>query len=376
MNFVVVLKRKKTGVLGFFQELNQAVVGLSKIKLREKVTFFQLLAVMINAGVPIIRSLYVLSDQANNPRFKNVIRHLAKQMEQGMTLSDSMNDYPNVFKQAERGMIASGEASGNLNSILKDLAANAEKAAYISSKVKGAMIYPAAITMIMLVALGLILTLVVPKLTEFFDSAGQQLPLVTRILVGTSEWAQSNWYFVLAAVIALIAGMSFLSRTKNGKYQIDRALLYMPVFGKILRQLMVARFARMLASLIDAGIPIVKGLEINANAVGNAVYKRRINFASQDVAQGIQLGDNLTGNAFLFPPMVASMILVGEQTANLNEVANKLAEYYESEVDNKVAALSKLLEPLIVVVMGSIVAFIVAAVMLPIIGLSDLASSI
>lgn len=127
---------------------------------------------------------------------------------------------------------------------------------------------------------------------------------------------------------------------------------------------------------MDAGIPIVKGLEINANAVGNAVYKRRINFASQDVAQGIQLGDNLTGNAFLFPPMVASMILVGEQTANLNEVANKLAEYYESEVDNKVAALSKLLEPLIVVVMGSIVAFIVAAVMLPIIGLSDLASSI
>lgn len=370
-------KKKSKGPGGNpLARLNELLVSFTRIRLQEKVTFFQLLAVMINSGVPIIRSLYVLSDQNTNPRFKVVIRHLAKEMEQGKSLSDAMQHYKKVFTEAERGMIASGEASGNLNDILKDIAKQAEKSAHILSKVKGAMIYPAAIFSILMVALFLMLTMVVPKLTELFTESGSALPWTTDLLIRASEWAQSYWYLALIMIIALIGGLIMVGRTAKGRYSMDLALLYVPVFGKLVRKLMISRFARLLASLMDAGIPIVKALEINANAVGNSVYKRRIEFASQDVAQGIQLGENLTGNDFLFPPMVSSMVLVGEQTANLSQVATKIADFYEGEVDTAVASLSKLMEPLILVVMGSIVGFIVAAVMQPIMALSDISSVI
>lgn len=365
---------KKGGVLDWYNKVNEFVMGLSGVKLQEKVTFYQLLAVMINSGVPIIRSLYVLSDQTKNIHFKKIIRALAQKMEEGSSFSDSMKNYPKVFDDAEIGMIASGEASGNLNDILKDIAKQKENGARIVSKVKGAMMYPAAIILIMIIALFLMLTTVVPKLSSLFAEGGSDLPTSTRILINSSEFAQSYWYVIAFAAAAIAIGFIAFRRSKKGKYTTDLALLYLPIFGKLVRQLMIARFTRMLASLMDAGLPIVKALEINANALGNEVYKKRVMFASQDVAQGIPLGENLTNNEFLFPPMVASMILVGEQTANLSEVSNKIANYYESEVDTAVSSLSKLMEPVILVVMGGAVGFIVAAIMQPIMSLSDMSS--
>lgn len=365
-------KKKKISIAS----INEALAKLTKIKLRDKVTFYQLLAVMINSGVPIIRSLYVLSDQSKNPRLKAIIRQLAKRMEEGVSLSEAMEAHSSIFNEAERGMIASGEASGNLNEILHDIARQSEKAAIILSKVKGAMMYPLAIIIIMFIALFLMLTMVVPKITQLFTEGGQELPTTTKMLISASDFAITSWETIVIAILVLFIGLSVAKRSKKGKYTMDVLLLRLPVFGKLVRQLMISRFARMLASLMNSGIPIVKALEINANAVGNEVYKKRIQFASQDVAQGIPLGENLTANEFLFPPMVASMILVGEQTANVTEVATKIAEYYESEVDTMVGALSKLMEPIILVVMGSIVGFIVSAVMQPIMALSDLSAVI
>jgi type IV pilus assembly protein PilC len=362
--------------INFFVRLNDIVVGWTKISLREKVTFYQLLATMINAGMPIIRSLYVLSDQMNNLKLKRVIRELALEMEEGKSLSVAMERFDSVFSSAERGMITSGEASGNLNEILKDIAKQAEKSAAIISKVKGAMIYPASILLIMFACLYLILTLVVPKLTELFTAGGKELPLNTQILLKASDIAQNSWEFVLVFIALAVAGLYFMRRSKQGRYTIDMALLYMPLFGKLLRELMVARFSRLLASLISSGVPIVHALEIDANALGNEVYKRRVQFAAQDVSQGIPLGENLNGTPFLFPPMVASMVLVGEQTAKINEIASKIADYYEEEVDTAVASLSKLMEPLILVVMGLMVGFIVSAIMMPIISLTDFVGSI
>ena len=367
-------KKKKKGNL--YVRLNEYLVGMTRIKLGDKVMFFQLLAVMINAGVPIIRSLYVLSDQNKNPRMKEVIRALAKKMEEGTSLSKAMEEYGNVFNEAERGMIASGEASGNLNDILHDIARQAEKTATILSKVKGAMIYPAAIICIMIIALFLMLTMVVPKISNLFSDTGQELPLSTKALIAASDWAQHSWLTVFIIIIAAVVGFILFRRSKKGKKHLDFALLYVPIFGKLVRQLMVARFTRLLASLMNAGLPIVKALEINANAVGNEIYKERINYAAQDVAQGIPLGENLTNDDFLFPPMVASMILVGEQTANLSEVSTKVAMHYEAQVDNMVDSLSKLMEPIILVVMGGAVGFIVSAIMQPIMALSDLSSVI
>ncbi len=365
--------KKKTNV---FEQLNNAVIGWTKISLREKVTFFQLLGVMINAGMPIIRSLYVLSDQLQNLKLKLVIRKLAVEMEEGKSLSQAMEDHPSVFTQADRGMIASGEASGNLNAILHDLAHQSEKSALIISKVRGAMIYPAAILTIMAICLFLILTMVVPKLTDLFTSGGKELPTSTQLLMKASELAQNYWGTIILFALVLILALLGLRQTKQGRYSIDLFLLYTPIFGKLLRELMVSRFARMLSSLMKAGVPIVHALEIDANALGNSVYTQRVSYAAQDVAQGIPLGENLSGSDFLFPPMVASMVLVGEQTANLSEVSSKVADYYEEEVDNAVASLSKLMEPMILVVMGGMVGFIVAAIMQPIISLSDVASSL
>lgn len=361
---------------GFIKKLNEMVARLNGVKLREKVTFFQLLAVMINAGVPIIRALYVLSDQSKNPYLKIIIRQMGKDMEEGGTFADAMGAYPRVFTEAEQGMVASGEASGNLNDILKDIARQAEKSARIISKVKGAMVYPIAIIFIMAVALFIMLTMVVPKLEGLFTEGGKELPKTTQILLDLSSWAQNSWLTIVIVGVLLVAIFSFARRKKQVKYGLDYALLRMPIFGKLVRQLMISRFSRMLASLMDAGIPIVKALEINAKALGNGVYERRVLFASQDVSQGIPLGENLTDNEFLFPPMVSSMVSVGEQTSNLSEVANKIADYYEEEVDTAVASLSKLMEPVILVVMGSAVGFIAAAIMQPIMALSDLSGVI
>lgn len=369
-------EERPKGLKACYEHYNKKFQSLGRVKLKEKVVFFQLLAVMINAGVPLIRSIYVLSDQATTVKMKTVIRSLAQSMEEGVRLSESMNAHPKVFTEAERGMIASGEASGNLNMILHDLAKQAEKNQIIVSKVKGAMVYPVAILVVMSIALFLMLTLVVPKIEVLFTDGGADLPMSTQLLIKASEIAQNQWQIVILLVLALLGGLALVRRSERGRYSIDLAMLYLPIFGPLLRKLMVSRFTRLLSSLMNAGLPIVKALEINANALGNAVYKRRIEFAAQDVSQGIPLGENLTESKLLFPPMVASMVLVGEQTANLSEVSSKIADHYENEVDTAVASLSKLMEPLILVVMGLMVGFVVAAVMQPILSLSDLASTL
>lgn len=348
--------------------------SVQKISAKERATFFQLLAVMINSGVPLIRSLYVLADQTKNPRFKIIIRKLALGMEEGQRLSEVMADFDYVFAEAERGMIASGEASGNLGGILVDLANNAEKSAQIIAKVRNAMLYPVVIILIMITSIIIMLTMVVPKLTQLFSDAGSSLPLTTQILLRASNFTKVAWPFMLIIAIGVVIGIYFMRREKRGKYTIDMIVLRTPIFGGIMKKLMLARFSRMLSSLMASGIPIVRALNIDAKALGNEVYRQRIYFAAQDVSQGIPLGENLQDNEFLFPPMVSSMVLVGEQTANLSKVSEKIAIHYENEVDASVEALSKVMEPVILVVMGLVVGFIVAAVMQPIIAISDLSS--
>ncbi len=369
-------KRKSRVNLAIFKQINAAFANLTPIKIKDKVTFFHLLAVMINSGMPIIRSLYVLSEQLANPKFAGIVRQLAQKMEEGKSLSEAMNDYSGVFGESERGMIASGEASGNLNQILKTLAVQTEKGATLITKVKGAMIYPAAIMVVVIAAMLLILTLVVPQISSIFEESGKELPLTTQILIAASDFAQSSWYLIIVGLVAAVLGFYLFSKTKRGRYLIHYGILWIPIFGTIVKKVMVARFARMLGVLLKAGIPIVRGLEINANAMGNEIYKKRILFISQDVSQGIPIGENLSNSEWLFPPMVASMILVGEKTANIVDVSEKIADFYEMEVDTAVSSLSKLMEPVILVVMGLVVGFLVSAIMQPIIALSDVASVI
>ncbi len=366
-----VTQKKPSRISQLFDSLKEIANSFQKVSLRDKVTFFQLLSVMINAGVPIIRSLYVLADQLTNANFKAIIRRIAASMEEGISLSEAMEEYDNLFSQAERGMIASGEASGNLDEILKDIAKQAEKNAYILSKVRNAMIYPAVIICIMIISAIVMLTVVIPKLSSLFMSVGEDLPFATQVLMRLSDFAKVGWPFLIFLVAAAGIGLHFARKYRKSKLVLDLFILHIPIFGIIIRNLMIARFNRALSSLLQAGIPIVRALKITGDSLGNEVYKERIYYAAQDVAQGIPLGENLIGNDFIFPPMVSSMVLVGEQTANLTEVTTKIAEHYEEQIDNAVTGLSKVIEPIILLFMGVMVGFLVMAIMQPIIKISD-----
>ncbi len=362
-------------IVDLYNKFNMYLQSMNKIKIADKVTFFELLSVMINAGVPLIRALYVLSDQSKNVRLKYIIRDMAQRVEKGMKLSETMLAYPKVFAEAEVGMVKSGEATGKLNTVLRQIADQTQKSASLVSKVKGAMIYPIAVICIMIGALVVMLVVVVPKISGIFEESGGELPTSTKVLMTASDIAQ-NSYIEVGVIVAILAGLFWLfKQTKTGKYQIDNLLLRLPIFGEMMRKLAISRFARNLSSLMQSGIAIVQALEINASAVGNEVYKKRILMAAEDVAQGIPLGENLTDSTFLFPDMVVSMITIGEQTAKVDEVADKIADYYEEQVDDMISGLSKLLEPVILVVMGLGVGGLVAAVMQPIMSLTDVGNA-
>jgi len=270
-------------LVDLYSKLNMYLQSMNKIKIADKVTFFELLSVMINAGVPLVRALYVLSDQVQNVKLRLIIRDMAKKVEKGTKLSDTMNNFPKVFGEAEVGMVRSGEATGKLNKVLRQIADQTQKSASLLSKVKGAMIYPAAIICIMIGALIVMLVVVVPKISDIFSQSETELPTSTKVLIAMSDTAKNSYVEVI--IVVTILGLAFwlFKQTKTGKYQLDNLLLHMPIFGLMLRKLAVSRFARNLASLMQSGIPIVRALEINASAVGNEVYKKRIIMAAEDV---------------------------------------------------------------------------------------------
>ncbi len=367
---------QRKGLVGLYQSLNEMVQSFTTIPMKDKVTFFQLLAIMIAAGVPLVKSLYVLANQTKNMRFRKVVATMAQNVESGRTLSESMGAFHNVFDDAQIGMIRAAEASGKLIEILKDIAHQAEKAAAITSKVKGAMIYPAVVFTMMSGAVIVILTMVIPKIMELFTQTNAKLPASTLTLLAISDFLRNHSVLLVIGLMIFIGVFSLWKKTSAGRYQWHNVALHIPVFGRMLRGMAISRFTRALSSLLTSGIPIVEALTINADAIGNDVYRRRIVLASEDVARGIPLAENLTESNFLFPEMVVSMIAIGEQTAELHNVAGKIADYYEDEVDQMAANMSKLLEPIIMGVMGVVVGGLIVSVMQPIFSLMDVVGNI
>lgn len=369
--------KDRPSLLKTYQAWNDKLQSaMTTIKTKDKVSFFQLLAIMLGAGVPLIRSLYVLSEQLKNSRLKIAVRRMAEKVESGKSFSEAMEDFNGIFTDAQVGMVHAGEESGRLNQVLKQIAIQVEKSAAIASKIKGAMIYPIAIFSIMFVAVFVILTFVVPQLMDLFTQSNAELPMSTKILLTASD-AATLYYKQVFGGIVVVAGLIYLwKKTPGGKYTWHNLILHVPVFGALLRYVSISRFSRGLSSLIQSGIPIVRALQINAEAVGNEVYKKRILLAAEDVSRGIPLAENLTDSSFLFPEMLVSMVAIGEQTAELAPVADKIADYYEAEVDQMAANMSKLLEPFIMVTMGVIVGGLILAVMQPIFSLLDVVGTL
>ncbi|MFA6917714.1 MAG: type II secretion system F family protein [Candidatus Gracilibacteria bacterium] len=360
----------------FFGGINQFLIAHSSINDNIKSTFYHLLSVMINAGIPMVNALKALAQQeVQNPRMMMIVYGLAEQVEAGKKLSDAMFVHPDIFAEKDIGMVRSGEASGQLANTLENLANDTLKAYEIKGKIKSAMTYPIVVMGLLLCVFVVMMIFVIPKLTELFSSFGKELPLLTRVVVGMSNFMVSQKLLLAFGVIALLFAFSIFRKTDFGRYYLDLFKLKVPLFGQLFRKAYLSRFARSLSNLLSSGLSIVTTLEIVANSVGNEIYRKKLLLATEDIKQGIPLAETLAESDF-FPPMLLSMIEVGEKTAQLDTILNKVADFYENEVSTSINGLSKLLEPLILVVIGVSVGLIVGAIMMPIMDMSSLAGGV
>ena len=335
------------------------------VKMRDIVIFTRQFSTMINAGLPLVQALDILANQSENPALKEVTRQVMFDVESGNTVADALRKHPKAFSDLYVNMVAAGEAGGILDTILMRLAVFMEKNDALVRKVKGAMIYPGVIISVAAIAITVLLVFVIPTFESMFNSAGIELPLPTRIVIGLSRGLKSYWYILIGAVIGLFVSIKRYYATPGGKLTIDRLLLKMPVLGDVLRKSAVSRLTRTLGTLISSGVSILDGLEITAKTSGNRVIQDAIMESRASIAGGETIAAPLKKSA-VFPPMVISMIAVGEQTGGLDEMLTKIADFYDEEVDAAVSGLLALMEPVMIVFLGVVVGGMVVAMYLPI----------
>jgi len=335
------------------------------IKTRDIVIFTRQFATMINSGLPLVQSLDILAEQTENQALRKTISEVLYDVESGHTLADAMRRHDRVFTELYVNMVAAGEAGGILDTILLRLATFLEKNDALVRKIKGAMIYPAVIFSVAGAAILILLIFVIPTFQQMFESAGIPLPLPTRIVIGMSQFLQSYWWAVGAGAIAAVLGIRQYYRTSQGQLVIDRILLAMPILGDLQRKAAVARFTRTLGTLVSSGVSILEGLEITAKTAGNRVIHDAVMGSRASIAGGETIAGPLKESG-VFPPMVVQMINVGEQTGGLDEMLEKIADFYDEEVDAAVAAMLAAMEPIMIVFLGVIVGGMIVAMYLPI----------
>ena len=344
----------------------------NKTKIKDLVVFSRELSTMISAGVPLPRSLETLADQAENKYFKEVISSVNHDVESGIALGDALAKHPKVFSEVYVNMVRAGEAGGILDDIMKRLATQVEKDATIRHKIKGAMAYPMVILSVTILAFFGIMLVIMPKISKIITDLGgpdAHLPIYTRIMIGASGFIQHNILFIIVAIALGIFAFKHYINTEKGKYNWHKALLRSPIIGKVITKIIVARFARTFSSLMGAGVSVLDSLDITGKAVGNRVIQKELEEVSKNVRNGQPLGKQLLA-ADYFPPIVGQMLQVGEETGKIDEILVKVADFYEEEVDTVIDSLASIIEPLMIIVLGSLVGMIAASVMGPIAGLS------
>src|SRR5437870_3399327 len=335
------------------------------VKIRDVVVFTRQFSTMINAGLPLVQALDILSQQTENKILADTTRQVVYDVESGQTLADALRKHPKAFSDLYVNMVAAGEAGGILDTILIRLAEFLEKNDAIVRKVKGAMIYPGVILSVAVIAIAVLLIFVIPTFQNMFASVNLQLPLPTRIVIGASNVLKQYWWAIIGAIGAGVFGLNRYYQTAPGRLQIDTLLLKLPVLGDVLRKSAVSRFTRTLGTLISSGVSILDGLEITAKTAGNRVIQDAIMESRASIAGGETISAPLKKSA-VFPPMVISMIAVGEQTGGLDEMLTKIADFYDEEVDAAVSGLLALMEPMMIVFLGVVVGGMVVSMYLPI----------
>jgi type IV pilus assembly protein PilC len=345
------------------------MIAHQKVKTKQKVIFFRLLATMANAGLPVMKSLAILQKQEKHPVMLGTYTKIVENIKMGKNLSSTLREASKSFSDAEASIIESGEKTGRLNTALIQLADQVEKIDSISKKIKGALIYPCAIILVMFGSVTVLMTMVVPKLIELFGDRSK-LPPLTQFLISTSDIFVAYWWLMIIIIVGTIIAISIWKETEEGKYRFDSMLLKLPIFGPVLRKVILSKFSRVLSNLLGSGISIVESLRIVSEVVDNEVYRQRILVLREDVKRGIKIGESLEDDS-LFPDMLVQMIKVGEETAKLDSIILKLADFYDEEVDNTINSINKSLEPIIIVTMAIVVGFIAVGIMQPIMNLSE-----
>jgi len=336
-----------------------------RIKMRDIVIFTRQFSTMINAGLPLVQALDILAQQSENPALKDITRQVVFDVESGNTVADALRKQPRAFSDLYVNMVAAGEAGGILDTILMRLAVFMEKNDALVRKVKGAMIYPGVIMSVAVIAITVLLVFVIPTFADMFASANIALPLPTRIVIALSGFLKHFWWMIIGGAGAIFYGFKQYYATADGKLNVDRAMLKFPVLGDVLRKSSVSRFTRTLGTLISSGVSILDGLEITAKTAGNRVVQDAIMESRASIAGGETIAAPLKKSQ-VFPPMVISMIAVGEQTGGLDEMLSKIADFYDEEVDAAVSGLLALMEPVMIVFLGIVVGGMVVAMYLPI----------
>jgi type IV pilus assembly protein PilC len=363
------LKRKNIEVTKLKQKPKDIFAGISflqpKVTKKDLVIFTRQFSTMIDAGLPLVQGLNILAEQTENKTFKGMLKQITKDVEGGSTLADALNKHPKVFDALFVNLVAAGEVGGILDTILQRLAAYIEKAEKLKSKVKGALVYPIAVLIIGVLVMAVIMVFVIPVFQEMFASFEKGLPYLTQLVINISNFTKSNIHFMIGGLIVIIWGFRRYRRTSSGGKNTDRALLKMPIFGELIRKVAVARFTRTLGTMISSGVPILDALEITAKTSGNAVVEQVIYEARTSIAEGQTIADPLSESE-IFPGMVTQMISVGESTGALDAMLEKIANFYDDEVDATVSALTALMEPLMMLLLAGALGPIIIAMYLPI----------
>jgi type IV pilus assembly protein PilC len=357
------LRRQRLIVVKIDEEKKRKRQG--SVKTKDIVIFTRQFSTMINAGLPLVQALDILSKQSENKALQEVTRQVVYDVESGNTVADALAKHPKAFTELYTNMVAAGEAGGILDTILMRLATFLEKNDALVGKVKSAMVYPMVIMSVAAIAIVVLLIFVIPTFESMFASVNLALPLPTRVVIGLSNFLQSYWWMCGLAGWGVVLLLKNYYKTPGGKLNIDKLMLKLPILGDVLRKSSVSRFTRTLGTLISSGVSILDGLEITAKTAGNRVIHDAIMESRASIAGGDTISAPLAKSE-VFPPMVISMIAVGEQTGGLDEMLTKIADFYDTEVDTAVSGLLSLMEPVMIVVLGVVVGGMVVAMYLPI----------
>jgi type IV pilus assembly protein PilC len=338
---------------------------LERVDLRDITVFSRQFATVINAGLPVVQSLTILAKQAEKPKLKTTLGKIREDVETGQPLSDSLAKHPSVFNKLYVYLVRAGEVSGNLDGILDRVASYLEKQAALRGKIRSAMTYPSVVMVIALAVTYFLLTGIVPQFAGILDQLGGDLPLITAILVTLSDFLQNYWYVNLLLIVGLVGGTTAFYRTERGRRIIDRILLRMPVLGVLQQKSAIASFSNTFGLLLRSGVNIIEAIEITKGTAGNVVVEEILDATKVAVQRGEQVSVTLAKHPGVFPPLVSSMIAIGEETGAVDAMLEKIASFYEREVDEAVDGLTAALEPMLIVFLGGIVGFIVAGMFLP-----------